>query len=246
MKISRRFLQSGPLQALLTWLLSLYIRLMLATTRWEVDWPVAVRELVAQRQPTIGAFWHGRLLQIIPAWPRDRALHVLISRHRDGILISRTVAHMGMDTIAGSPKRGGADALRQIGQRLKDGAIIGITPDGPRGPRMRAKPGAVKAAQLSGAPIVPLTGATTRRRLLGSWDRFHLSGLFGRGVVLLGEPIYVPADATPETLEECRLLLERRLNDLTAEADRRCGHEPVLPDAAPEPEAPEAEAHAGA
>ena len=63
-------------------------------------------------------------------------------------------------------------ALRAMQRILAGGHSVGITPDGPRGPRMRAKPGAIKTAQLSGAPIVPVSGSVNRRRILGSWDRF--------------------------------------------------------------------------
>ena len=97
---------------------------------------------------------------------------------------------------------------------------------------MRAKPGIIKIAQLSGAPIVPVGAAVTRRRLLGSWDRFCLAWPFCRGVILVGEPINVPPGLSSDGLEGHRLELERQLNALTAEADRRCGHGSVRAGAA--------------
>jgi lysophospholipid acyltransferase (LPLAT)-like uncharacterized protein len=68
-----------------------------------------------------------------------------------------------------------------------------------------------------------------RRIILGSWDRFHLALPFSRGVFLWGEPLFVPKDADATQLEALRLSLERQMNALTAEADRRCGHVPVEP-----------------
>ena len=106
---------------------------------------------------------------------------------------------------------------------------------------MRAKAGAIKAAQLSGAPILAVTGAVSRRWLLGSWDRFCLALPFSQGVILWSKPITVPREADDVELERLRLLLEDRLNTLTAEADRRCGQAAVEP--AP---APETIGHAGA
>jgi len=115
-----------------------------------------------------------------------------------------------------------------------DNAIaVVITPDGPRGPRMRVKPGAIKAAQLSGMPIVAISGAVRWRRILGSWDRFCLALPFSRGLILWDEPLTVPRDADPTELERLRLRLEQRLNRLTAEADRRLGRAAVEPAAAP-------------
>jgi lysophospholipid acyltransferase (LPLAT)-like uncharacterized protein len=120
---------------------------------------------------------------------------------------------------------------------LDRGESIGITPDGPRGPRMRAKAGAIKAAQLSGAPVLPVSGAVGRRRILGSWDSFCLALPFSRGVIQWGEPIQVPRQASDAEMERLRLLLEDRLNGLTAEADRHFGHTAIAPAAAPGPAA---------
>jgi hypothetical protein len=94
---------------------------------------------------------------------------------------------------------------------------------------MRAKAGAIAVAQAAGVPIVPVSGATGRRRVLRSWDRFCLVWPFGRGVLLWGAPLRVPADAGPDAREAARRALEDSLNRLSAEADRRMGHTPVVP-----------------
>ena len=52
---------------------------------------------------------------------------------------------------------------------------------------------------------------------------------FSRGVILIGDPLTVPRDADAATLETLRQSLEVRLNSLTDEADRLCGHEPIEP-----------------
>ena len=107
--------------------------------------------------------------------------------------------------------------------------VVGITPDGPRGPLMRAKGGAVLVAQQSGAPLVAVSGSVKRARLLATWDRFLLAWPFNRGVILFGEPILVAPDAKLEELEVARRRLEADLNRLTAEADRLCGKATVEP-----------------
>ena len=94
---------------------------------------------------------------------------------------------------------------------------------------MRAKLGAIKAAQLAGVPLLPISGAARRRRVLGTWDRFCLALPFGRGVVLWGEPIEVPDEAGRAELERLRLMLEDRLNEMTTEADRRFGQSVIEP-----------------
>ncbi len=234
MNLGKRLLDLGALQAALAWAAAGYIRLVHRTTRWSVESPASSRDFVAGRRPFIGCFWHGRLAMMLAAKPPGPPVHVLVSGHRDGLLISRGIAQFGIATVEGSSKRGGAEALRRIAQLVRDGAVVAITPDGPRGPNMRAKGGAIKAAQLSGVPLLAVTGAVSRRGLLGTWDRFCLALPFSRGVVLWSEPIAVPRQADDAELERLRLLLEERLNALTAEADRRCGQTAVEPAPAPE------------
>ena len=139
------------------------------------------------------------------------------------------MTYFDIGTIAGSTSRGGSSALRAILKQLKEGGCIGITPDGPRGPAMTVSIGIVNIARLAGVPIVPLTYATSRRRMLATWDRFHLALPFGRGVYLFGEPIEIAAELDEEGLENARRLLETRMIEMVGEADRLVGHETPLP-----------------
>jgi lysophospholipid acyltransferase (LPLAT)-like uncharacterized protein len=131
--------------------------------------------------------------------------------------------------MRGSSSKGALEVTRQALRHMSAGGCAIITPDGPRGPRMRASLGVVQAARLSGAPIFPLTYSTSRRRLFASWDRFLLPLPFGRGVLLVGTPIRVARDADDAALERARADVEERLNQLTREADKRCGWPPVEP-----------------
>ncbi|MFQ6018883.1 MAG: lysophospholipid acyltransferase family protein [Kiloniellaceae bacterium] len=238
MSLTKRLLRFEPSLAVLAWLAALYIRLVYLTTRWRVVCPRATETLQAEARPFIACFWHGRMLMMRAALPREKAVHMLISEHRDGMLISRAIADLGVLTVPGSSKRGGLSALRAMQRLLADGASVGITPDGPRGPRMRAKAGAIKTAQLSGAPIVPISGAVSRRRILDSWDRFCVALPFSYGVIFWGEPIEVPRDADAAELERLRSLLEERLNALTAAADRTFGQRVIEPEATESRRAP--------
>lgn len=208
-----------------------YFRLIFRTTRWTVIRPPASEKLQSGRRGFIMCFWHGRMIIIRAGVYSDVVIHMLISEHRDGMLISKAVIGLDIRQVAGSSRRGGVAALRAMQRLLAEGQCVGVTPDGPRGPRMRAKPGAVKAAQLSGTPMIPVSGAVTHRRIFGSWDRFYLALPFCRGIILWGEPIHVPRRASDEELERLRALLEERLNALTAEADRHFG-QPVMAPAA--------------
>lgn len=230
MELVRRASRKQLGQAALAWCAVQYLRIVKLTNRWELRRPPAAEMLLANGEPFIACFWHGRLSTMRAAWPHDPSrFHMLISGHSDGAIIARAMRRLGFPVISGSSRRGAVPALRGIKQVLAKGACVGITPDGPRGPRMRAKLGAIKAAAASGAPILPVSGSVRRCTLLNSWDRFMAADFFSRGIILYGEPLTVPRDADRVTMERCRLELETRLNALTAEADKICGQDPIEP-----------------
>ncbi|UCD70708.1 MAG: lysophospholipid acyltransferase family protein [Syntrophobacterales bacterium] len=170
-------------------------------------------------EPSIGAFWHGRLL-MMPAGYRGKRMTILISRHRDGELISRTVKYFRFKSIRGSTTRGGLSAMREMMKASKEGYDIAITPDGPRGPRYRVQNGIIELARRMGIPIIPVTFNASRKKVFRSWDRFLLPYPFSRGVFIWGEPLLVPRQMDGHTFEQKRLLLERRLREITERADR--------------------------
>jgi 3-deoxy-D-manno-octulosonic-acid transferase len=202
-----------------------WIRLVWATSRWEVLRGEIPQRLHEAKRPFILAFWHGRLLMMPMAWDRRVPIRMLISAHRDGRLIADSVAAFGIESIAGSSTRGGSAALRQMVKALREGACVGITPDGPKGPAELASEGIVATARIARVPIVPLSYAARAARALGTWDRFRLAFPFTRGAFAWGEPIEVPADA--DDLEPWRRLVETRLNALGDEAERRVARNPL-------------------
>lgn len=238
--ILKRLLKSPLVQEAAARLAVWYVRLVHRTSRWEIVGAERLEAATRGHPAVIGCFWHGRMMCINYGWPPPRQCHVMISRHGDGRLISRVIHRLGHGTIDGSTGKGGTRALRRALQLLADGETVVITPDGPRGPRMRASAGIVTLARLSGCPILPAAVATRRRRVLGSWDRFVLPTPFNRGVFVWGEPIVVAADADAARQEEDRRRVEDALNAVTADADRRCGQTAIEPAPARRPAALEA------
>lgn len=232
----KQLLKSGLAGRLASTLVTLYIRLVFATSRWSLIGREPIDALLASGEGFIVAFWHQRLLMgAVLRRQTDRTVYMLISANRDGEIIARGVAPFGIEFIRGSaanPKKrdkdkGGAPALAQMIAALKDGHIVGVTPDGPRGPSRRAQAGVVRLAQLSGAPIITGAFSTSRALRLNTWDRFFLALPFSRGVFVGGgAAIRVARDATPETLEMARLQVEAALNKAADEADRLAGRSP--------------------
>jgi len=216
-------------------LISGYIALIDRTGRWDVTFPPATAALVHEGRPFIGAFWHGRLLMIYPAWrrllaavgeTRGRQPYVIISSHGDGQLIELAVNRFGMKSLWGSSRRGGVKVLREAERVLGDGDIVVISPDGPRGPRMRAQPGVAYLAGLADVPVVPITFAAKRRRIIKSWDRFMLVWPFGGGTLAFGEPM---PPTLGEDTESRRQKIEERMIAFATEIDREEGLEPIQP-----------------
>lgn len=209
-------------EALAPRLAYLYIRLLRATMRLEYR----DREMLARARRESGqyviAFWHSRFVLMPYSYP-DRRLVILSSRHRDSRMLAAVMQRFGLVQAWGSSSSGAVSGLRQILRCVRDGHDVGITPDGPRGPRRRAQPGVIAIARLSGKPIVPVAFSARPARRLASWDRTLVPWPFGRGLFLYGEPIRIPRDAGEEQQERARRSLEQVLDQLTDEADRRVG-----------------------
>jgi hypothetical protein len=219
-------------QSALAWLLGSYIALVIRTSRWELVGAGPALARVAAGQPLILAFWHERLPLITnlfrlaitqePAVARISP-HVLVSQHRDGRFIGDAVSRFGYTMIYGSSRRGGGPALVEMIRALRAGDPVALTPDGPRGPRRQAAPGVAQLAALSGVVVVPVGGASTRHRILPSWDRMMLPLPFGRAVLVMGAPILVLRDGADAALPA----ITEALNAACAAADAACGIAPA-------------------
>ncbi len=203
-----------------------YIRFVWLTSRTERDWHPDSEAMLKAGRPFIAAFWHSRILLMPYHWPQNGALvHVLISQHRDGEMIARAVRPFGIEAIAGSSRRGGKEALHEMVRLLEAGKIVAITPDGPKGPRQRAKFGVAYAAITAGVPVIPITYAVKRRTLIGSWDRFVLAWPFNRILLRAGAPIAVGG----LSIEAAREMIETTMIAQLDGVDAHFGFPPVPP-----------------
>jgi lysophospholipid acyltransferase (LPLAT)-like uncharacterized protein len=203
---------------------ALIIRLLGIT--WRVEWRnlESLEKARALSKEGVVSFWHGRLLVIVHSH-RKWGIHVLASEHPDGDLIGRSVARLGWGHVKGSSTRRGAAGFRELASILRRGLDAGLTIDGPRGPRGIVQQGATELCRMTGSVVIPLSNSARPRKLLRTWDRFQIPGLFAKVVIAYGEPFLVPADSDRQDRERYRLRLERTLHELTAELDRSLGYE---------------------
>jgi len=176
------------------------------------------RKLLDSGAQVILAFWHGRLLMVTQVYPRS-GLTALISLSKDGELIARTMGRLGVRSVRGSTSRGSLGGVKGLLKAARKGSDLVITPDGPRGPGMRAQTGIIQIASRTGLPIIPLSFNVDRKRVFSSWDSFLLPKLFARGVFVASEPQYVAPGAGDDEMEEARVRLEATLRELTERAD---------------------------
>jgi lysophospholipid acyltransferase (LPLAT)-like uncharacterized protein len=212
----KRFLRSPRTQRLIAKLAAGYLRFVASTTRWQVEGG-AEHAAFAGGPPCIVAFWHETLPAMPVFWLRAKSPKpalVLASRHRDGQLIGLGVKNFGIGLAAGSSSRGGAAGLRALAAALRNGTDVGMTPDGPRGPRRRAAAGVAMLAAISGAPVLPCAAATRFAIPFKSWDRMRFPLPFGRGRLVCRPFIHVPRQGWEAALP----MIETALTEAAAEA----------------------------
>jgi len=163
----------------------------------------------------IFAFWHDRLFYLAYFYvkkARDHKVTMLVSLSRDGDYGVALVRRLGQKVVRGSSSRGGRRAVTELARAIAEGGNVAITPDGPRGPAHKVNEGTIKLAQITGARIIPVSFAASRKRRLNSWDRFILVMPFGRVHVAVGAPIEVPPRTTAAEREQYCEQLERSLS----------------------------------
>lgn len=173
---------------------------------------------LAKAPSLVPCYWHQH--QLLCAnfllQQRSRGLSVgwLISPSVDGELGARMVRRLGGGVIRGSSSHTGARSLRDYYQALvKENLSPVITPDGPKGPRFKFKPGAILLAQMSGRPMLPLAYAASRAWLV-KWDKFVIPVPFSRVVIAVGAPRYVPRVTDAAGIERLQADMELELQKL--------------------------------
>jgi len=175
--------------------------------------------------PRLWAHWHGDELLLLGA-EAGSGMAILSSLSRDGRRMAWLARVFGYRVARGSSSRGGAAGLKGLIDIARAGGDACLAVDGPRGPRCVVKPGILKLAQASGAPIYP-GGASATRKLVFSkaWNRCYLPLPFSRCYIVVGPPVVVPPGCTDEEAELLRVELEQRMLVLSKEAERLAGEQ---------------------
>lgn len=228
-KIREPLAQSRFVKGAIASLFAQFVRLVRLTNR-VVDGSARISGgAYAEFEPGIIALWHGQHLLTPAYYPKGRPLVAMVSRSADAELNALMIEKFGIEAVRGSGGRdstkhldkGGAKALIALKKSLTAGKNVAMIADIPHGTPRDAGLGIVLLARLSGRPILPAAIATSRRKVLEkSWDKTTINLPFGRFSIIVGAPVFVPADADEAEMERKRQEVTASLNAATAEAYR--------------------------
>ena len=180
-----------------------------------------------RRKPAIFIMWHGRTMMLSPMiCLGGMRAYVVASRHKDGRMMAKLQRLFGLRAIYGSSHKGGVSVLRKGVKVLARGDhALCISPDGPGGPSLRIKDGALYFAQMSGAPIIPVSYSVSRAWIQERWDKYLVALPFTKLNINIGNPVFIPRRASAEDIEKYRADLENFMVAQMRELDAECGIE---------------------
>ena len=171
MKIKKKFLKNIFIQNILGFFVAIYIFIVRITSSIHIENKSIPDTFWKQNKPFILAFWHNQLMMISFCWKSKKKINILASTHSDGRFGSIVGSYFKLKNIPKSSKNNNI-VLRSIFNILKMNNYIGITPDGPRGPKEIVSEGIIKIARASKTPIIPCGFWSSKNFQLKSWDTF--------------------------------------------------------------------------
>jgi lysophospholipid acyltransferase (LPLAT)-like uncharacterized protein len=193
------------------YILPVMIDLLCKSLRIEIVNKEVIEKLEEEKKNYVFAFWHGTML--LPWYiQKNRKFAALISKSKDGDLLSRVLKYWNYDVVRGSSSSGGDVALGILVDLARNKKSVAITPDGPRGPAHNFKAGAVITAKKSGIPLILAGAGYSRKKYLKSWDKFEVPLFFSRVRIVLSDAVYVSRDISYEDTSE---LIRKCGEDLT-------------------------------
>ena len=170
--------------------------------------------------PYILTLWHGRIFYLFYYLRNRPDYFLLISPSADGDLLAKLARLMGYSVIRGSTFKKAVPAARSLIRILRSGQRIIIIADGSRGPYCVAQSGSIQLAGITKLPLFPMTFSAKNKVTLNTWDKFILPFPFTLCSINFGSEINLASRSSKELVEEKRLELETKLNQLSSECDK--------------------------
>ena len=213
------------IQTLISLIGSIYVLTVYKTSKVNLKNRKKIENLLERKESFIYSFWHDQLLMCPLTWQSNSSIKVLISKHRDGDIIAQLISNLGYEAIRGSThktnkikNKGGLLSARKMIKSLKNGISIGISPDGPKGPRHKVSEGILSISRLSKSVILPVGIGFKKKWVLNTWDKFIIPKPFNEITVVWGDPI--SAITNEKNNHQFKIKLESKMNNLTAQANK--------------------------
>ena len=221
MKIRKHFFKNIVIQYILGLITSIYIYLVKYTSKIHYENRIVPEQFWEKGDPFILAFWHSQLMMVSFSWSIDDKINILASGHSDGRFGAIVGRFFNLNNIPTSNNKQKL-SLRPIFKLLKEKQYVGITPDGPRGPKEKVSEGIIKIAKKSNVPIVPLGFWSSKNLKLKSWDSFLVTLPFSTCSFVWDEPLIIPNNITDEKIEYFQNILQKKINISIQKAKNNC------------------------
>jgi lysophospholipid acyltransferase (LPLAT)-like uncharacterized protein len=199
-------------------LAAVLVRFLYSTNRIVESGTEHFTTLEENSQPFLVAVWHETAFTVLPQFGKN-GIHALVSGSFDGEIASRLFKYFGIYTLRGSSSKGGREALAAMVERAPTVRALGITIDGPRGPRRVAKHGISALSQRTQLPVLPIACMPTKSKRLRSWDKMCFPKPFGIYAYNIGEPIAPPESSDRACIANKSIEIQTKLNDLHAQLE---------------------------
>ena len=212
----KRILKHKYFQLFLGWVIAFYIKICFQTSIWLTKNTEIVERYIKKNKSFIVCFWHNRLLMAVFCWKWSQEIKMLVSGHSDGKIISNAISNFGIQIIKGSARKNNVSSLKEILKHIDDNCIIGITPDGPKGPNEEVKVGFISLLKKTNVPVLPLSYSAKFKFKFKTWDKFIFVTPLNKFVVVWGNPFQFDKN---KTIAENKLILEREIKRVTVLSD---------------------------
>lgn len=175
-----------------------FYRILLATWRIRIIHHPHVTKLLEADSPYVLAHWHCDIQAILHLMLQYK-LAAMVSRSKDGDIISYVIKMLGGKAARGSSSRGGSSALKELVRISRSGFSLSLAVDGPRGPARTPKFGIFELSKICSIPIVPLgVIADKTYKFKRSWDNSYIPLPFSKITIYFAEPLSAPIALTAE------------------------------------------------
>ena len=212
MKIKKKLLKNFFVQIILAFVVALYIFFVRITSKIKFVNTSIPKSFWKNNKPFILAFWHSQLMMISYSWKSPKIINILASGHSDGRFGAKVGKYFKLNNIPTS-LNGNNYALRSIFKILRNNNYIGITPDGPRGPKEVVSEGIIKLAKITNTPIIACGFWSSNNFRLKSWDGFLVTLPFSSCCYVWQKPIYIPQDTKDNEIKYYQNMLKKMIDN---------------------------------